>query len=163
MDIKQLYGLYIIPKNNYGTLHAISFNQDILKEFIEKKISKDDKTNEIIIKPFDVIKKISKTNNPSTHLIKIGGLFGRNNDLLVSSINTITPEDSTKIFGFNQYQVFKKEYINTLIIISHTADNDTCEYKKYLEYIESDNIFQNNISKNPIKFDVYYENGILNA
>lgn len=57
------------------------------------------------------------------------------------------------------------ESVNQVLIrIIHDSDENSEEYKTFIEEIRNDKLFEeNNFSLNSIKFDIYYEDGMLNA
>jgi hypothetical protein len=153
---------------DYETVHAISFNKENLENILDTRVPKEYKEMaKYVIKPINVVSLIKLLKNEYTS--EVTGkkfrlnAFGTNNDLLLMhTFKAKVNEFKNKMFAFNE-KLKNGEYLQSIIIIAHDADYDSIIYKEHLEYVKKQKIFKNNISDNPIEFDVYYDEGIINA
>lgn len=69
-----------------------------------------------------------------------------------------------KIYGMNKHSLTLTRVDQVLLKILHDCEEDSVEYKTFVEEVRNRIMFQeNNFSSNPIKFDKYYHESILNA
>jgi hypothetical protein len=83
------------------------------------------------------------------------------NKFLITRATSFTEEFiGKKVYAMNKTdnQVLIK------VFVLHDSDENSEEYKTFIEDIRNDKLFEeNNLSLNTIKFDTYYEDGMLNA
>jgi hypothetical protein len=101
---------------------------------------------------YSVQKIIDKGNNLSVKL------YGTNKDLLFTKISNFRKDSyKNKIFGFCRTDTLEE----SVIAVSHDSHYDSHEYKDHLKYIKR-NLYFENISVNPVQFDTFYEDGVIN-
>lgn len=159
--VKTIYGLYAVPEGDYETIHSISLNQEKLQEIINTKIP--DEIKEIVkfqIKPIKIYLLIKLLNNPETN--KFFKIFGTSKNLILMLANSIKVDTfKNKIFAFNR--IITNDCTQCLVAIVNDTDSSSEEYQEHLKYVKSQKLFENNISDNPIDFDVYYDESIMNV
>jgi hypothetical protein len=158
-----VYALYAIPEDDYSTILAISLNKESLQDILENQVTEEDKKIlKFEIKSFPIF-LITKLINPNEKVQKMFGCFGTNKDLSMMPITSVKFITFTnKMFGFNK-KLSNGDYIESVLLIAHDSAHDSDEYKEHLKYIREDAIFKNNVSENPINFDIYYDEGMMNA
>ena len=139
-DYNNILGLYSIDtENNESIIHAISTNKIILEKMIPNDYPSYVKFE---IKNMTCVKH------------KIEGLSYISN----STIDKLLPDGKMYCFASNKYNLTHHLLAgnNDQIIINFSHLTNMDEIKKI-------RMFQNNISRNPIEFDTYYEDGCMNA
>ena len=158
----ELLGLYLSNPEDPSEkiLHAISFDKDILKnmlDLIDKEYFKRSKIEFLPVKFYSVLRILDTKNFqkfPKT-------LYGKNNDLMFIELTHFNKESmENKIFGFTR--VFNNHIEESIISIGHDSHYDSLEYKNHLKYIRNTYVFKN-LSENPIKFDTFYDEGVINS
>lgn len=151
--VNTIYGLYTVPDGDYATVHSISVNKEKLEEIAENQIPNEiKKIVKFEIKPIRVYSFVTLLNNPF-------GLPKSYNLMLANSIDLDTFKN--KIFAFNKITSFDCE--QCLVAIAYNADSSSDEYQEHLKFVKNLKLFDNNISENPINFDVFYDEGIMNV
>lgn len=124
---------------------ALSFDKEILENLIHKYFEKNENY-------FFVIKENLKIYNIWTSFDRINQCKKYH----VMYINSIIKHDYTNLYAFN----FKKKINNGLdFVIEERIINLSCFHDKVNEIP----MLKDNISSNPILFDTYYEEGVMNA
>lgn len=69
---------------------------------------------------------------------------------------------STKVYGMNKNT---NSYVDQVLLkVTHDADENSIEYKTYLDELRKSKIFEeDDFSLNSIEFDKFYDEGIINA
>jgi hypothetical protein len=152
-DYNTIYGLYSIDtENNESIIHAISTNKIILEKMIPTEYPtyvKFEIKNVVCINLHKTEEKIEKTH--FTIELKNGYLNYIDNSII----------GKMYCFASNKYNLTHNilaEHNDQIIInFSHLTNIEE------IDEIKKIRIFQNNISENPIEFDTYYEDGLMNA
>jgi hypothetical protein len=160
-----IYALYAIPDDDFATVQAVSTNKEILQEIFDSQVPEED--TEIVnfeIAPIDIyllakIKEIKGNQEKANAFFK---MFGTEKNLSLMKVQTINLETfKNKIFAFNK--ITTNDVKQCLVAVAHDADSDSNEYKEHLEFVKTQKLFKNDISFKAIDFDVYYDEGIINA
>lgn len=163
--IKTIYALYAIPDDDYATVHAISLNQENLQEILDWEVPSEFK--EVVkfeIKPIDIylLIKFKETIDNQNLVSALFSPFGNEKNLSLMKQRSIRLDAfKNKIFAFNK--ITTNDITQCIVAVAHDSDGSSDEYKKHLEYIKTQKIFNNSISNNSIEFDIFYDEGILNA
>lgn len=159
MEIK-IKGLYAVWNLSPGTpyLVAVSLNEDVLQNILKKlneEVEFEDgyySIREVTLFIVTTIKDndkilISRALSYSEDFIK-DKIFAMNkNNNVVSLVGT--PDTTLD---------------QVLIKITHDSDECSDEYKDYVNKLRNNKLFEeDNFSENPIQFDKYYEEGVVNA
>lgn len=157
-----IYALYAIPPDDFSTVHAISLNREILQDILENQVLEEYKQMvQFEIKPIQVF-LCGKLINPDKNTTQIFGGFGTNKDLILMPTTMLNPNTFTnKMFGFNT-QIKNGDYIQSILLIAHDSAYDSDVYQEHINYIKEQTIFKNNLSREPIQFDTYYDESIMN-
>lgn len=159
--VNTIYGLYANSGNDYTTVHSISLSEEKLKEIIDTEIPNEIK--EIVkfeIKPIKVY-LLTKLIEKKNEKIKFSD-FDPSKNLILTLVNSIKINNfKNKIFAFNK--ITTENCIQCLVAIAHDFDASSYEYQEHLKFVKRQKLFDNNISFSPIKFDIYYDEGILNV
>jgi hypothetical protein len=164
IETNLIYGLYAIPEGDLPTIHAISLSKEVLQDILIDQVP--DEFKQIVkwdihpIQTFIVCRLLNLTSHNNDSTIEFVEKIGTN--LMLMPLNKVKLDSfENKIFGFNK--VLKNSNFYQTINYSYGVSIWSEEYTKHLEYINSEDTFNNNVSENPIQFDQYYDEGIMNA
>lgn len=155
----ELLGLYLSnPENPYEKiLHGISYDKNILKnmiKLIDKEYLNKSKIEFLPVKFYSISRVLESQNFPMK-------LYGKNKDLMFIELTSYNKESvENKIFGFTR--VYNNKIEEAIISISHDSHYNSSEYKNHLVYIKNTSNFKS-LSENPIQFDTFYDEGIMNT
>jgi len=166
INCENIYGLFSYDKEDDSCpiLHAISINEETIKNILDKYVNPeffkyaDFKLHKI--KMFSVAKLIFTSPN---ELFKKIQLAGESKNIMIMK-STMAKKEALdgKIYGFNMPQKYGG-YQQVIMGFWHGSDKDSSEFKEFINNIKKEKIFDDGLSENPIEFDVYYDDGIMNA
>jgi len=144
---------------NNKICHMVSTNIDLLNQQYKKQEKRFSNVNFIIneLQLWQCSKIIESSS--------IFNLNGKNKDLLFVKIDycgSDTKKMKGKIFAWNK----NNNTINTdtLILLCNDHSYDSLEYKQHLDKLRTEKYFLDHmLSTNPLEFNVFYEEGIMNA
>lgn len=146
--IYYLVGVYDNPHEYQEFIMAISFHKNILEDMIQQKQSKSDQFYSLVIR----------------ENLKIFQIWlGYDREKLCDLYNLIYIDyPSRKINYHNLYAFNRVKKINNGL--NFTIENSIVDLSGFNDKVNNIELFrESNISKNPILFNTYYDEGIMNA
>lgn len=166
INCENIYGLFSYNKEDHSCpiLHAISINEETIKNILDKYVNPeffkyaDFKIQKI--KMFSVATLIFTSPND---IFKNMQLLGESQNIMIlkSSMAKKKVLDG-KIYGFNM-PTKSGGYEQVIMGFWHDSDKESLKFKEYINNIKKEKIFDDGLSENPIEFDVYYDDGLMNA
>ncbi len=171
ISLDEIYGLYSIDPDcdleEY--IHAISLETKTLEKLFEDNVSAENRQKlRWEIKPIDIF-NLLYIDDPSgliedTYVSK--KLFGDDkNYIMVKGGSVKVKTIYEKMYAHNLVITIGDQELcrNVLVNVHHDSSANSKEFKNYLNKIKKEPKFIEDISEGIVKFDKYYEDGIMSA